>query len=159
MSYIKERFRFIYEQFISLKGTPHHIACGMAIGVFVGITPTIPFHTVLAAVFSVAFRKNFTAACLGTWIVSNPVTIPVLYFSQYHLGNILLPESIMIGHPLAVTASMASVIQSSSDFMGPLLAGGLLMAPLFAVPSYFITRRIVQAVRMRMSHDDADQNS
>jgi len=31
-----------------LQGDPHHVALGMAIGVFVGVTPTIPFHTVIA---------------------------------------------------------------------------------------------------------------
>jgi len=159
MSYIKSRFRFIYDQFISLKGTPHHIACGMAIGIFVGITPTIPFHTALAAFFSVVLRKNFTAACMGTWIVSNPITIPVLYFSEYRLGKILLPGNDVSGNPFAVTASMASVIQSSSDFIEPLLTGGILLAPLFAVPGYFITRKLVQAIRMRISHDDTHQDS
>ena len=44
---LKRRFRIFYERFISLKGDPSQIAAGLAIGVFVGVTPTIPLHTAI----------------------------------------------------------------------------------------------------------------
>lgn len=46
-----ERIREYYERFISLKGELAAIASGLALGVFVGVTPTIPFQ--MAPVFAV----------------------------------------------------------------------------------------------------------
>ncbi|MBW1983033.1 MAG: DUF2062 domain-containing protein, partial [Deltaproteobacteria bacterium] len=44
--------RFWWQEFLrqlqELRGKPHEISLGMAIGVFISLTPTIPFHTVLA---------------------------------------------------------------------------------------------------------------
>ena len=45
MNIIRRRGKEFYDRFISLKGEPANIAMGMAIGVFIGVTPTIPFHT------------------------------------------------------------------------------------------------------------------
>ncbi len=45
--FLKNKTIEFYHKFISLKGDPRKISMGMAIGVFVGVTPTIPFHTAL----------------------------------------------------------------------------------------------------------------
>jgi uncharacterized protein (DUF2062 family) len=73
---IKDRIRDFYTRFLSLSGGPEEIARAMALGVFIGATPTIPFHTALVMVSCLTFRQNITAAILGATIVSNPLTIP-----------------------------------------------------------------------------------
>ena len=42
--------KYYYLKFIRLKGDPRSLALGTAIGVFVGLTPTIPLHTIAASV-------------------------------------------------------------------------------------------------------------
>jgi len=44
----KHHFRDFIERAKTLQGDPHYVAMGMAIGVFVSVTPTIPFHTIYA---------------------------------------------------------------------------------------------------------------
>ena len=83
------KFKVFYGRFISLKGEPKTIATGMAMGVFIGVTPTIPFHTVLVVVSCLTFRQNIASALLGSWIISNPLTIPFFYVSEYKLGRYL----------------------------------------------------------------------
>ncbi|MDD5772164.1 MAG: DUF2062 domain-containing protein, partial [bacterium] len=129
-----------YRRFISLKGEPRTIALGMALGVFIGVTPTIPFHTVLIIIFGVMFRLNITSAYLGSWLISNPVTIPLFYVSQYHLGRLLLGARVddIVLHDY----SIYNIVGTGGDIAMPLLLGGVLMAPLFAVPAYFIMYRL-----------------
>ena len=43
ISTVKRRCHRFYLSFLCLKGDPRKIAMGMAIGVFIGVTPTIPF--------------------------------------------------------------------------------------------------------------------
>jgi uncharacterized protein (DUF2062 family) len=144
---LKKRIRAFYEKFISLKGEPATIAAGFAIGVFVGATPTIPFHTATIILLGLFFRTNITAAYLGSWLISNPVTIPLLYLSQYELGRILL------GMPpcrFEITDySLGAVAALGWQILLPLQTGGIIMAPFFAVPAYFIAHRMIAAVRAK----------
>jgi uncharacterized protein (DUF2062 family) len=85
-----KRLNTWYKQLISLKGEPGAIADGLAIGVFIGVTPTIPLHTILIILICFLFKKNITAGYLGSWIISNPLTIPFFYVAEYRLGKCLL---------------------------------------------------------------------
>ena len=80
-------------QLRELRGRPHELSLGIAIGVFIGVTPTIPFHTILAVALAGLLRASKLAAALGVW-VANPLTIPVLYYTSYQLGRriLALPE-------------------------------------------------------------------
>ncbi len=112
---------------------------------FVGVTPTIPFHTVIIVLVGLLFRQNITAAYLGSWIISNPLTIPLFYVSEYELGRFLLG---MEHCRFEFTDySMSAIAATGWVILLPLLTGGILMAPFFAVPAYFITRRLVTSIR------------
>ena len=142
---LKKRFRIFYERFISLQGEPAQVAAGLAIGVFVGVTPAIPFHTVIIVLVGLLFRQNITAAYLGSWIISNPLTIPLFYISQYELGRFLLGME----HCRFEFAdySLSAIAALGWQILLPLLTGGILMAPFFAIPAYYVTRRLITSIR------------
>jgi len=146
----KKRFKKFYDQFISLKGAPESIALGMAIGIFIGATPTIPFHTILIAILTFLLRQNFTAAYLGSWLISNPLTIPFLYLTQYHLGKCLLGNDNL--QVVFSDYSIWHIVNTGWCVASPLLIGGIIMAPFFAVPAYFITYKAVVAIRKKHQH-------
>ena len=144
---LKMKIRNFYNQCISLKGEPTTIALGLAIGVFVGVTPTIPFHSAIIVMIGFLFRQNITAAYLGSWIISNPLTIPFLYLSQYELGHILLG---IAPYEFCFTDySFVGIAALGRRTLLPLLTGGFIMAPLFAVPAYFISHRLIVAGRAK----------
>jgi hypothetical protein len=144
---LQKRFREFYRRFISLKGDPSSIASGLAIGVFVGTTPTIPFHTILIVLAGLLFRRNITAGLLGSGMVSNPLTIPLLYVFQYELGRVLM------GMPRCrfeiADYTLGGIAALGWQILVPLQVGGIVMAPLFAVPAYFIAVRLIEAVRRK----------
>lgn len=136
-----------YHEFISSRGEPEAIAMGIAIGVFVGVTPTIPFHTVLLVFIAFLFRQNITAALLGSWLISNPFTIPIFYISQYALGRYILGGN---SGPLILNDfSTVNILNMGWQISCPLLLGGVIMAPCLAVPAYFITRYAIQCMRKK----------
>jgi uncharacterized protein (DUF2062 family) len=144
---LEKRIRTFYDRFISLEGEPAQIATGLAIGVFVGVTPTIPFHTATIVLLGLLFRQNITAGYLGAWIISNPLTVPPLYVAQYELGRFLLGME-RCRFELA-DYSMGAIAGLGGKILLPLLTGGILMAPFFALPAYFITRRLIISIRAR----------
>lgn len=65
------------------------LARGVAVGLFIGLTPTVGVQTVLMLVASVLLRANFPAAFVASCI-SNPVTFPAFYFGFHELGEVLM---------------------------------------------------------------------
>ena len=61
----------------------------MALGVFIGMTPTVPFHTVLALILAPLLGISPVTAYLGIWIM-NPVTMAPIYLTAYKVGQFLL---------------------------------------------------------------------
>lgn len=152
----KNHLREYFDRFLSLKGEPRTIAMGMAIGVFIGVTPTIPLHTALIVIIGIIFRQNISAGYLGSWIISNPVTIPLFYVAEYRLGKYLLGTH---SHATSFTDySLLHLLHHGWGVAAPLLAGGLIIAPFFAVPAYFITHRILTAARSKKTHGHSQKN-
>lgn len=144
---LKKYLLQFYHKFLSLKGEPRNIAMGFAMGVFVGVTPTIPFHTGLLVALGLVSRQNITSAYIGAWAISNPLTVPLFYIAEYQIGKYLLG---MGGTNLVLKDySIMSIFQFGWDVTFPLLTGGLILAPFFAVPAYFVAHRMVVAIRRR----------
>ena len=89
MTNLRRKIRYCYLRLRRLKGDPRKIAWGMALGVFIGVTPTIPFHMISALALAHIFRISRIAAVMGVWI-SNPITIPPFYYFSFKIGKWLL---------------------------------------------------------------------
>lgn len=68
------------------------VVLGVLIGVFVASLP-MPFQTVLACFLAILFNANLPISFILIFI-SNPFTIPPIFYFQYTVGNFLLkPEN------------------------------------------------------------------
>jgi len=79
---------FIY-RVLSLDDTPHRIALGVAIGMFVTWTPTIPLQMILTVTLSALLGANKFVGVPFVWI-SNPLTLVPIYGPNFLLGSRLL---------------------------------------------------------------------
>ena len=141
----KYNIREFVQRVKNLEGDPHYVAMGLAIGVFVGMTPTIPFHTVLAVALAFIFRGSKAAAALGVWF-SNPITAPIFYWGSYKLGMYLL------GNPAPFDIKYESILELLNlgmDVTIAMIAGGIILGVLPGIASYFITRKIITTIRLR----------
>ncbi len=142
---IKELISKTADVLKSIDGDPDYVARGMAIGVFVGITPTIPFQTALALALAVLFRGSKPAAILGIWS-GNPLTIPLFYTVSYKLGMLIL------GRPAVVSSlnqqPLINFIQSGADICCATIAGGAILGILPAIAAYYIARKTIPLLRL-----------
>ena len=81
----RERFGQMLVRMRQLEGNPHCIALGMAVGIFVSITPIIPLQTIVAVALAFVLRGSKSAAALGTWL-SNPAHHTPGLFCQLQAG-------------------------------------------------------------------------
>jgi uncharacterized protein (DUF2062 family) len=108
------------------------LARGVAVGVFVGLTPTLGVQTLLILGASLTLRANFPAALVASF-VNNPLTVAPLYYGMNRLGQRLLDVLPGTGGvPLDLDEEIAEEIV---DEAAALVVGSLAVAVPAAVAS------------------------
>ncbi len=157
--------RYYYLKFLRLQGDPKSIARGVAIGIFIGITPTIPLHTVLILAFCLLFRASKVAGILSSIIVSNPLTFFIQYYLSWLVGTALFPgllswqrlqEVMQVlssgGSGFGAFKSSLSAISSLGfDAITVLVVGGSLLALPFTALSYYYSLKFFNSLRNKRS--------
>ena len=142
--HLKRNLRHLIIRFKQLHGNPHYIAMGMAVGVFVSVTPTFPLHTFLAVTLAFILRGSKAAAAIGVWF-ANPLTMPFFYLVSYKAGIILLG----ISSPFDTKYhSILELLQLGLDITFAMITGGALLGFFPGIAAYFITRRIFTTMRL-----------
>ncbi len=164
--YLIKRFRqwFIY-RVLHVDDTPHRIALGVAVGIFITWTPTIGLQMLLCVLLSALVGANKFVGLPFVWL-SNPLTVIPIYWPNFLLGNWILqgqanPESFTNAAKLAMTFQaegnlamrLIGRIQSwwsaTNEILLPLWLGSLLIATLLGLCTYLIISRVVTAYRFR----------
>ncbi len=142
---IKQRLKEAYERFKALKGDPAYVARGMAVGVFVSLTPTIPFHTVIALALAFLFKASRPAAVIGVWF-SNPLTIPIFYYGSYKIGLLILGHNVPFD---LAYESLSHLIKLGWDVTLAMIVGGAVLGVIPAACAYGITLVLITRLRAR----------
>jgi uncharacterized protein (DUF2062 family) len=128
-----------YERFLKIRGTPQEIALGFAMGLFVGMSPTLGFQMAIAVFFAVLFKWNKISAAVGVWI-SNPVTAPVIYPVTYLLGAKVLGIDELYPFPKIMDMSwFLEMLRNTPEIISLMTLGGVILGIPLAVAGYFFT--------------------
>jgi uncharacterized protein (DUF2062 family) len=153
---LSRTFKYYGLKFKRLRGDPPSLALGTAIGVFIGISPTIPLHTVAIIGATLLLRASTIAALISASVISNPLTMGPLYYLCWLVGDLILPGRLTWDRILVVLEtlkhsgfmdSLRSMSQLGGDAILVLLTGGLVLGLPFAIASYFLSLRFFIAVR------------
>jgi uncharacterized protein len=139
-----------------LKGEPHELAFGMAIGIFSAMLPIIPFHIALAVTLALFFKASKITAAIGCF-VSNPLNWYILYFINYKIGSFVMGLS---GDDKGFSSIIGSVfdsegalevitrlISSSGLIIAAFIIGGLIMGITASIPAYFIFLKVFSLIK------------
>ena len=132
-----------------LSGDPRYIGRGMAIGIFVSMTPFFPFHTAIALAMSVLLRGSKRAAAVGVWL-SNPLTIPFCYFLIYKIGMVLLGQNSAY-NPEWKTFS--DILHMGVEMVYAMIIGGVVLGTIFGIPAYYVTKKIFKRIQARSNRE------
>ncbi len=153
----KRILRYYYLKFTRLQGDPQSLARGTAIGIFLGITPIIPLHTILVLLVTFITRTSTIAAMLATIIVCNPLTYVAQYYFSIVIGNAITPYNLNWERMKAVldvllskpgfSECMQSLGSLGLEAVIILVIGGTVLALPFTIASYFFSLRFFVTVR------------
>ena len=159
--------RYYYLRFIRLQGDPREIARGVSLGVFIGITPTIPLHTILVLVLAIFCRASKLAGILSCCLVSNPITFFFQYYLSWRLGTWLTPYDLSwerIHEIMAIITGHSSFSQTLMELsklgwqaITVMLVGGIVLALPFSIASYFLSLYFYKSLRQKRIKQRAER--
>jgi hypothetical protein len=141
--------RAVCARFLKIRGEPRQIAYGLALGIFIGMTPFMGFHTIMALLVAAACRWNKFSAVAGI-LITNPLTAPFIYPVTYVVGNAVLGIS-NLPHPEKVLSleAAADLIQSSPAILMDLFAGGIIIGLPLSIVAYWVALAAVEKYRRK----------
>ena len=165
-------FRYFEYKVLHIDDSPHKIALGLAIGLFVAWTPLLGLHIILAIALTMLLRANKFAALVSIW-VSNVFTFFIIYYPCYIVGKIVMgvfsPHDSMskqqVSDALNKLFSPGNILTGfySSEYwkhmltllksIGPeLWVGCFLVGSIVAVISYLVCYKLILNHRIKSPH-------
>lgn len=141
---LKRSARYWYLRVIRQNATPHTIARGLALGVFVGALPIIPFQTFTIIALAFIFRTSKLSAWLAT-CYSNPATMVPFYTFLFFIGKNVLPVEGVRFDPKHL--EMMEFIHAGWDLFLVMCVGGLIFGIPAAALTYVVSLRLIYRFR------------
>ena len=136
---MRSALRRAYERFIRIRGDPKDICFGLALGIFLGISPIFGFQLILAVLIAALLKWNKIAAAMGT-LISNPLTTPFIYPFAYFVGSTVMGTTtkghLIIPRDLATAGRM---LEEAPQLLLEMTLGTVLIGLPLAILGYFLS--------------------
>lgn len=150
--------RKLLRTILMLDDTPHSIALGTSIGMFIGMTPTVGIQMILVLITAFltrpCLRFNQVAAIVTVYI-SNPLTSVPIYWFNYKVGTLFIEGDLP---PDAFSQILKykgfnqwwdAVVTLFVEIGAPLIVGSLVVASICGVLTYPAMRWLLKRVSSR----------
>lgn len=160
--------RSLIRSILMLDDTEHSIAMGTAVGMLIGMTPTVGIQMIIVMCVAFISRPFFQfnrVAALVTVYISNPLTVVPIYYGLFRIGAVFTGGSIersrfseilnydgFEGWWSAITALFV-------DIGTPLLVGTLIVAPISGLLTYPVMRYLLARLRKQRRLNPVSEDS
>lgn len=123
------------------------ITRGVVLGIFIAFIP-MPMQMAAVLLFMPIFRFNVPIALAMCWL-SNPITMPPMYYIEYELGSFLLGIE-----PQPVELTLEWFSNNMDDIFIPLYFGTLIFSIVGSISAYFLVNYFwkISALRDKKKH-------
>lgn len=147
---LRKFLRRLYERFVKIRGRPREIALGFALGLFIGMSPTMGIQMPIAVFVAAIFQWSKISAAVGVWI-TNPFTAPFIYGLTYVVGARLLGLKASLTLPNNFSWDLLKeLIANAPLIFGALAAGGIIIGLPLAVAGYFLSYGAVNKYQQKV---------
>jgi len=141
----KRWMRYWYLRLMRQNSTPQNLALAMALGMFIGALPIIPFQSIIVIALAFVLRVNKLAAWLAT-CYSNAATMVPFYYFLYVVGSAVTPFHVAFDPN---RLEMEQLLSAGWEVFAVMFTGGLAFGIPASAATYFLTLYIVRGYRRR----------
>ena len=140
--FLKPLYR-VYERFLKIRGHPREIGLGFALGLFIGMTPVMGLHLIIAVPLAALLKWNKISAGIGVWI-TNAVTAPIIYSFTYLVGAGLIGIEKNVGlKPQEGLGGLYKLILKAPEIFWAMTVGGIVLGIPLALAGYYFAYSVV----------------
>jgi uncharacterized protein (DUF2062 family) len=152
------RLRDLIKKLLHIEDTPERTALAYAIGVFLGFSPFLGFHTLVGLAIAFLFRLNRLAILLGVWTNSPWWIVPYYVFATwvgmwvmgFWMDWATLKEIFQLGKVQGFMSSdFWGQVSSQSDLLLSFLIGSLILCTLLSLIAYPLSLKFIKLYRSR----------
>lgn len=163
---LQEKIYTYLRGLVKLRSSSRAIALGVAIGIFVAVTPTIGLQIFIAAFLSSICNANRPAAIIFVW-TTNPITFPFVYGFTYWVGNLFWsgPPLFKVKEILMKTDHaldkgevwhfydrLKTIMALWRNIFIPLTIGGIIVGAVAGCIAYIIALRVILYCKKHLRH-------
>ncbi len=143
-SRLRKFLKEIYERLINIRGEPREIALGFALGIFIGMSPTMGIQIVIAVFFASILKWNKISAAIGV-LITNPLTAPIAYSITYFVGAKILglKKTDILPDDLG-GASIFQLLSKTHEIIWAMFIGGAVIGLPLAILAYYLSYSAVR---------------
>ncbi len=148
--------RDFVKKLLQIEDTPERTALAFSIGVFLGFSPFLGFHTLTGLAVAFLFRLNRVAVLLGVWLNTPWWLVPYYTVAtwlgmrvvQFRIDWVTLKRIFQLGKDRGfLAAEFWTQITSQWEFLISFLIGSLILALLLSFIAYPLCLRWIKFYR------------
>jgi uncharacterized protein (DUF2062 family) len=152
------RLRDLIKKLLHIEDTPERTALAYAVGVFLGFSPLLGFHTLVGLAIAFLFRLNRVAILLGVWTNSPWWIVPYYVFATwigmwvmgFWMDWTTLKEIFQLGKVQGFMSSdFWRQVSSQSDLVLSFLIGSLILCTFLSLIAYPLSLKFIRLYRSR----------
>ncbi|MCX8084128.1 MAG: DUF2062 domain-containing protein [Calditerrivibrio sp.] len=137
---IREGLKYV----LNINAPAHKIALSSALGMVIGFSPYLGFHTLLATVTSIGLRLPIYPLMIGAYI-TNPITVPPIYAFLYKVGTILTDTNEK--EIIWSIKNFNDLISLAKSILWPVFVGCHVVGLILGVITYFVVKYLLMRYR------------
>ncbi len=122
---------------LSIKDSPMKISLSFGIGIFIGMSPLLGFHTILGIAIAWLFNLNKLVTIVGVYI-TNPWTIVPIYTFSTWVGTKMTGLDMAFSNMNWNHVTILSVFKFMGSLLWPFILGTLLVGTLSGIVGFFL---------------------
>jgi len=148
-----------FSEILYIKDTPHRLALSFSVGVLIGTSPFLGFHTLIGLAVCLFYRFNKFPLFVGMF-VTNPWTMIPIYTFALWLGAVVSGVDLGDINVDWGAITFSTVIEDLRLVIVPYFVGTTIVSVVSAIVSYYVARSAVvkaQASRLELEAAETGQ--
>jgi uncharacterized protein (DUF2062 family) len=152
----------LIKKLLHIEDTPKRTALAYSIGIFLGFSPFLGFHTLAGLVIAFLFRLNRVAIVLGIWTNTPWWIIPYYVFAtwvgtqvmRFQINTMTLKEIFLLGMDKGfISLDFWSRVAFQEGLLLSFLVGSLILAAFLALAAYPLALRWINFYHSHKKND------